>query len=219
MSQPVCAIVGAGPGLGLALARRFGRGGCLLALLGRDEGSLQTKAGALQAEGLSALAFPADAGDVTSLKGALSAAKLSLGPPSVLVYNAVTVRSAMPSALAPETLVDDFKVGVAGALAATQLVLPAMRAAGRGTILLTGGGFAFEPLPALASVGVAKAALRNLAFSLAGDLDDAGIHVATVTIGGTITPGTDFDPDRIADVFWDLHTQPREAWARERVIR
>ena len=219
MSQPVCAIVGAGPGLGVALARRFGRDGCLLALIGRDEGALQTKAGALQADGFAAFAFPADASDFKSLKGAMSAAKLSLGPPSVLIYNAVAVSRAMPSALLPETLVDDLRVGVAGALAATQLVLPAMREAGRGTILLTGGGFAFEPMPALASVGVAKAALRNLTFSLADELAGAGIHAATVTICGTIEPGTAFDPDLIADAFWQLHAQPRDAWERERVIR
>lgn len=218
MTQPVCAIVGAGPGLGMAIARRFGREGFLLALLARDEGALQVRAGALQAEGLSAFAFPADAGDPQSLKGALSAAKMGLGPPSVLVCNAVSATRAMPSELAPDALVADFRVGVAGALAATQIVLPWMTAAGQGTILFTGGGFALEPTPALASVGAAKAALRNLAFSLAGELGDAGIHLATVTVCGMVAPGTAFDPDLVAGAFWHLHAQPREAWDRERLI-
>jgi NAD(P)-dependent dehydrogenase (short-subunit alcohol dehydrogenase family) len=215
----VCAIVGAGPGIGMAVARRFGRGGRLLALIGRDEGALQVRAGALQAEGHAAFAFPADAADPQALKAALSAAKLGLGPPDVLVYNAVSVTRAPPSDLAAEDLVADFRAGVAGALTATRLVLPGMRQAGRGTVLFTGGGFAFEPAPALASVGVAKAALRNLAFSLAAELGEAGIHVATVTICGMVQPGTAFDPERIAEAFWDLHAQPREAWERERLIR
>jgi short-subunit dehydrogenase len=219
LTQPVCAIVGAGPGIGMALARRFGRGGCMLALVGRDEGALQGRAGELQADGLSAFAFPADAADPEALRGALSAAKMALGPPSVLIYNAVAVTRAMPSDLAPARLIDDLKVDVGGALAAVQAVLPAMREAGRGTILVTGGGFAFEPMPALASIGVGKAALRNLAFSLAGELAGENIHVATVTICGMVAPGTDFDPARIADAFWELHDQPREAWERERLIR
>lgn len=219
MTQPVCAIVGAGPGLGMAIARRFGREGFLLALLARDEGALQVRAGGLQAEGLSAFAFPADASDPQSLKCALSAAKTGLGAPSVLVYNAVSVTRAMPSELAPDALAADFRVGVAGALAATQIVLPWMTAAGQGTILFTGGGFAFEPTPALASLGVAKAGLRNLALSLAGELGDAGIHVATVTVCGMVATGTAFDPELIAEAFWHLHAQPREAWERERLIK
>ena len=85
-----------------------------------------------------------------------------------------------------------------------------MREAGRGTILLTGGGLALDPtgwLPA-ASLAVGKAGLRSLAQTLHKELAPEGIHVATVTIAGQIQPGTAFDPDLIADRFWHLHAQP-----------
>jgi NAD(P)-dependent dehydrogenase (short-subunit alcohol dehydrogenase family) len=113
----------------------------------------------------------------------------------------------------------DLQVSVGGALAAVQAVLPAMRARGRGTLLLTGGGFAFEPMPPMASLGAGKAALRNLAFSLHADLAPAGIHAGTVTICGTVKPGTAFDPDRIADSFWALHAQPAGSFEREVMVK
>ena len=78
-------------------------------------------------------------------------------------------------------------------------------AAGQGTILLTGGGFALRPLAALTSLGIGKAALRNLAFSLAEELGPRGIRVGTVTILGSVAPCTAFDPASIAEAYWALH--------------
>ncbi len=73
-----------------------------------------------------------------------------------------------------------------------------MRAAGFGTILVTGGGFADHPIPALATVSLGKAALRSAATMLGADLEPDGIRVATLTIAGKIVAGTSFDPERIA---------------------
>ena len=70
-------------------------------------------------------------------------------------------------------------------------------------------------MPIMASLGVGKAAIRNLAFSLFADLKDSGVHAATVTICGMVAPGTAFDPDRIANAYWQLHTQPIDAFERE----
>jgi len=86
-------------------------------------------------------------------------------------------------------------------------VLDGMMEAGHGTILLTGGGLALAPLADLASLSIGKAAVRSLAFSLAEELEPAGIHVATVTICGFVQEGTHFSPDRIAAEFWRLHQQ------------
>jgi short-subunit dehydrogenase len=94
-----------------------------------------------------------------------------------------------------------------------------MQRKGAGTILFTGGGFAFEPLPALASLGVGKAGIRNLAFSLHAQLKDSGVHVATVTICGPVKEGTAFDPERIAQAYWDLHQQPRGSFEREALFK
>jgi short-subunit dehydrogenase len=118
-----------------------------------------------------------------------------------------------------ERFAADLDVSVVGAFTAAQHVLPAMRARSAGTVLLTGGGFAFEPIPEMASLDVGKAAIRNLAFSLHADLKDSGVHAATVTICGTVAPGTPFDPDRIADAYWQLHVQPTGAFERELQFR
>ena len=137
------------------------------------------------------------------------------GDIEVLVYNAAGVRYKPLAELGAEEFNADLRVSVGGALAAAQAVLPAMRSNGRGTLLFTGGGFAFEPMPVLASLGVGKAGIRNLAYSLFADLKESGIHAATVTICGVVKPGTPFDPERIAEAYWSLHAQPKAGFERE----
>jgi NAD(P)-dependent dehydrogenase (short-subunit alcohol dehydrogenase family) len=94
-----------------------------------------------------------------------------------------------------------------------------MRAKQSGTVLFTGGGLALEPFVEFASLSIGKAGLRSLALSFAKELAPDGIHVGTVTIAGMIKAGTHFDPDAIAEHFWELHAQPRGAWETERVFR
>jgi NADP-dependent 3-hydroxy acid dehydrogenase YdfG len=156
-----------------------------------------------------------DAADGAGLALAIHTAVAQQGHPDVLVYNAAGARYKPLAALAPQDLMADLQVSVGGALAAAQAVLPGMRERGRGTLLFTGGGFALEPIPAMASLGAGKAALRNLAFSLHADLAPLGIHAATVTICGMVKPGTTFDPDQIAERFWALHAQAPGAFERE----
>lgn len=78
-----------------------------------------------------------------------------------------------------------------------------------------GFALALNPVPRYASLALGKAGLRSLAFSLHEELKDAGIHVATVTIAGFVEAGTHFDPDKIADAYWELHTQAPDAWEPE----
>jgi len=94
-----------------------------------------------------------------------------------------------------------------------------MRAAGSGTIIFTGGGLALDPMSQFASVGIGKAALRNLAQSLAKELKPEGIHVATVTICGMVKAGTHFDPAKIAERFIELHQQPAGSFEAEVLYR
>ena len=79
-----------------------------------------------------------------------------------------------------------------------------MRAAGSGTVIVTGGGFADHPIPALATVSLGKAALRSAATMLGVDLGPDGIRVATLTIAGQIVADTPFDPARIAERYWEI---------------
>jgi hypothetical protein len=92
---------------------------------------------------------------------------------------------------------------------------PVLRTAGTGTLLFTSGGFADHPVPALASLSIGKAALRSAATLIAAGVREAGIHAATITIAGSVAPGTVFDPDKIANLFWTAHTDPTDAWQTE----
>ncbi|MBR0655521.1 SDR family NAD(P)-dependent oxidoreductase [Plastoroseomonas arctica] len=211
MSRPVCAIVGFGAGVGAAVARRFAAGGFDVLGLARDP----SRHAGLAGPGIK-MAM-ADAADPSSLAQALPAGT------EVLVYNAyaATMAQGGPSSLSPEAITADFAVNVAGALAAARAVLPGMRAAVRGTILFTGGGLALDPtgwLPA-ASLAIGKAGLRSLAQTLHAELAPQNIHAGTVTIAGTVAAGTAFDPDRIAEAFWDLHSDPPGGFRAELIFR
>ncbi|EYF02907.1 putative Short-chain dehydrogenase/reductase family protein [Chondromyces apiculatus DSM 436] len=212
-------MVGMGPGIGLAVAKRFGREGFRVAALARSSANLEGCRKELAAQGMETHAFVTDAGDPASLAATFAEVRAALGDPSVLVYNAAVLHMATASALDPAQLANDFQVNVTGALASAQQVLPAMRAAQRGTLLFTGGGLALDPFPQFASLAIGKAGIRSLAFSLAKELEADGIHAATVTVCGMVKPGTRYDPDLIAEEYWKLHTQPAGSWEREMVFR
>ncbi len=219
MNNPVCAIVGFGSGVSLAVARRFGREGSALALLARRAEAVEAHAADLRSAGFAARSFAADAADKPSVQHAFAQIYEQMGEPDVLVYNAALLREGQPSELDSEVLIQDFRVNVAGALLCAQQVIPAMRTQQRGTILFTGGGLALQPMAQYASLSLGKAALRNLCYSLGQELEPHNIQVATVTIAGFVQPGTHFDPDRIADAFWSLHTQPPDQRKREFVYQ
>ncbi|MBC7831777.1 MAG: SDR family NAD(P)-dependent oxidoreductase [Hyphomicrobium sp.] len=215
----VLAVIGMGPGVSAAVARRFAREGFSVAAIARNPDKLAAQVEELAKSGARAEAFSADAGEPGALRAALSSVAARLGEIDVLVYNPVGVHYKPLSELTAEELNADLRLSVGGALAAAQALLPAMKARGSGTLLFTGGGYAFEPTPMLASVGAGKAALRNLAFSLYADLKDGGIHAATVTIGGVVKAQTPFDPDAIAESYWQLHMQPKGSFEREIVFK
>lgn len=219
MSNKICAVAGVGPGVGLAVAKRFGREGFRLALLARRAEALDKYVAALDQEGLEASAFPADAANFDSLKEALAQVKAQLGSPDVLVYNPAVIVEGNPSTLDVEELMADFRVNVGGALVCAQQVIPDMKAKRSGTLLFTGGGLALRPQPRYTSLAIGKAGLRNLTYSLAAELESDSIHVATITIAGFVQPGSHFDPDLIAEKYWELHAQTAGAWEREIVYK
>jgi short-subunit dehydrogenase len=216
--KKVCTIVGVGPGVSLSVARRFAREGFTLALVARRAEKIQNYADELGQEGNGAYAFSADASDFNSLTKVFRQIHHEINPTDVLIYNVAVPREGTPSVMDAEKMIQDFRVNVAGALLAAQQVIPHMKSEKRGTILLTGGGLALHPHPKYSSMAVGKAGIRNLAFSLAAELEPAGIHVATVTISGIVRPGTPFDPDKIAEVYWRLHVQSPGSFQTEIVF-
>jgi short-subunit dehydrogenase len=215
----LCTIVGAGEGLGLALAQRFGQAGARIALIGRKQAQVDELAARLGTPAVRATGYEADVSNAGVLEATFERLHKELGPTSILIYNASVFTQALPSQLKASQFVDDLKVNVVGALVAAQCVIPGMKTAKRGTILITGGGSALEPFPMGTALGAGKAALRNLAGALAGELEPLGIHVATVTIAGAMAVGTKFDPATIAGEFWRLHEQPNGQWQREVIYK
>lgn len=191
----------------MGVARAFGKEGYVLVLIARTLTKLEDNAQSLKTLGYSVHSFAADAGDEASLVQAFTEIRAELGDPEVLIYNAAAFTFGKPSGLTSDALISDFRVNVAGALAAVQQVLPAMKANGKGTILFTGGGLALNPFAEVSSLAIGKAGLRSLAFSLAQEFKENGIHVGTVTICETVKPGTHFDPDTIAQSYLALHKQ------------
>jgi short-subunit dehydrogenase len=197
-------LVGAGPGLGTAVARRFAVGGYRLTLLARSTDSLRDLAGSLADTGAKISTLAADASDPDDLGARVGELYLGHDAPGVIVYNAVMGAPDRLLSSSVAHLQTAYSVDVISAIVVAQAAAPAMRAAGFGTMLVTGGGFADHPIPALATVSLGKAALRSAATMLGADLEPDGIRVATLTIAGQIAAGTSFDPDRIAERYWEV---------------
>ena len=187
-------LVGAGPGLGLAVAHRFAAGGYRVTLVARS----------LDDTGAEINTVEADASSPEDLRARMTELYDDDGAPGVVIYNAVL---GAPDQLLSSTvthLQEAYAVDVIGAIVVAQEAAPAMKAAGSGTMIVTGGGFADHPIPALATVSLGKAALRSAATMLGVDLGPDGIRVATLTIAGQIVAGTAFDPARIAERYWQI---------------
>jgi short-subunit dehydrogenase len=197
-------LLGAGPGLGMAVARRFAAGGYRVTLVARSSDGLRDLADSLADTGARVDTVAADASDPEGLGARMAELYNEQGAPGVIIYNAVMG--------APDKLLDSsvehlrtaYAVDVISAIVLTQVAAPVMRAAGSGTIIVTGGGFADHPIPVLATVSLGKAALRSAATMLGADLEPDGIRVATLTIEGQIVAGTAFDPKNIAERYWEV---------------
>ncbi len=230
-TSPLVVIVGAGPGLGAALAARFAEGGCSLALLSRSAESRAPAMERLKRHGYTAQGYNCDAGDPESVAATFKKIRDAQGDPSVLIYNAgVFVQSGILE-LEPTRFESAWRINCHGAFLAIREVLSAMRDSGSGTILFTGATAALRGGARFAGLAVGKFGLRALAQSVAREFGPQGIHVAHVVIDGQIgTPaahereparaeGTLVEPDAIADTYWNLYQQPRSAWTLETDLR
>ncbi|SDM54547.1 SDR family NAD(P)-dependent oxidoreductase [Allokutzneria albata] len=206
--MPGAVVIGAGPGIGRAVASRFAKQGLQTALIARSEATLRSAAD-VGAE----LALTADSTDEQALRSALDAVTERFGLPDVVVYNAALVRADALGELSVRAQMDAWAVNVVGAAVAAAHVLPAMAERGSGSFLVTGG--MPEPKPEYVSLSLGKAGVRTLITLLDQQFGASGVHVASVTVDGPVAPGTAFDPDVIAEHYWRLHTQPAGQWERE----
>lgn len=228
---PTALIVGTGPGLGLSLARRFGREGYAVAMVARRQPVLAELAAQLESLGPRLKTYAADATDPAAVGEVCAATLRDLGEPSVLIYNAGSYLPGGIADITPEQFEAAWKTGCMGAFLFARALLPAMADAGRGTVLLTGATAALRGGKGFATLAVPKFGLRALAQSMAREYGPQGVHVAHVVIDGQIdTPRLrERDPDRpahtllapdaIAETYWQLHSQNPTAWTLELDVR
>ena len=227
MTKPVCAVVGVGPGNGAASARRFAAEGYAVALLARSV----DYAAELAAQLGDARSYTCDVADPQAIKDAFAAIHEELGEVEVLVYNAGSGVFGSIDDVTPAAFEDAWRINALGALLTVEEVLPAMKEAGRGNIVLIGATASLRGGAHFAAFASAKAAQRSLGQSMSRHLGKQGIHVSLVIVDGVIDiPRTrEFLPDRpdsfflkpddIADTTFRLTQQEPSAWTFEIDLR
>jgi len=228
------AIFGAGPALGMAVARRFGREGFRVALVARDQAHLATLASELAAEDIQAMTFPADLGDRAAALRVTREIQASLGPVDVLEYSPGGDSSLRREPSQIEVPVAEAALGkfVLTPIALVRQVLPGMLERGDGAVLAALGASAKYPMPRLAGGGMALAALRSYLLALHAELEPRGVYAGALLIGALIegsaahrnaaawgngrAVGTVTAAD-LAGRLWDMYTKRDRA--EEEVIR
>ncbi len=213
MSAPVLLVVGAGPGIGAAVARRFGRAGYDVALLARGQERLMALARTLEGLGITARWAGADITDPQSLTETVTALGEPSGRIDVLHFNPSVFRQKDPLQLTAAELLEDVHLGAGSLLTAVQAARPYLPRGAR--VLATGSMAADAPWHRAASLGVQKAALRNLVRSLDATLAEDGIRAASLTVTGTLNESPAFSPDRVADALYDVAATPDDDWRSE----
>ncbi|MET7388579.1 SDR family NAD(P)-dependent oxidoreductase [Streptomyces sp. NPDC005529] len=204
------ALVGAGPGLGLAAARRFGAAGYSVALVSRNADRLDALVTELDGEGIRARGFTADVLDPASLTAALHAAAEELGPVEILQFSPVPRADFMKPVL--DTTAGDLDAPLAfsvkGSVTCVNAVLPGMRELGRGTLLFVNGSSAVRPNLTVAGTSIAFAAESAYAAMLHDALAEENIHAAQLIIPGAISDDAEYSsPTALAERLYAIHTR------------
>ncbi|WP_435190035.1 SDR family NAD(P)-dependent oxidoreductase [Streptomyces sp. bgisy126] len=206
------ALVGAGPGLGLASARRFGAAGHRVALLSRSVQHQDNLVAELARENVQARGFTADVLDPTSLTAALHEAADTLGAVEILQFSPLPSGDFMKPVLdtGAADLDDPLAFSVKGPLTCVNAVLPGMRELGRGTLLFVNGGSAVRPNPQVAGTSIAFAAESAYVAMLHAALAEENIHAAQLIVPGAIRPDAEHSsPKALAELLHGLHTDRR----------
>lgn len=220
MSNPALLVVGAGPGVSGAVARRFAEAGYDAALIGLLPDQLEPLAAELAGLGVEAVWATADVTDAGALTTAVRELAERLGAGAghidVLHFNPSAFRQRTPLTLSVPELLDDVALGVGALLTSVQAARPYMRSGGR--ITATGSMAADKPWHEAASLGVQKAALRNLVRSLDRTVQPDGIRAVSVTVTGTLEredESSPFHPRRVAEAIYAAAMRPEGGWTDE----
>ncbi|NKQ12271.1 SDR family oxidoreductase [Pseudomonas sp. SST3] len=231
----VVLVIGAGDSTGGAIARRFAREGFIACVTRRSADKLQPLVDGIIADGGRAHGFASDARKEEDVAQLIETIERDIGPIEAFVFN---IGANVPCSILEETPRKYFKIWEMACFAGFltgQAVAKRMVARGRGTILFTGATAGLRGSAGFAAFAGAKHGIRALAQSMARELGPLNIHVAHVVVDGAID--TDFirdsfperyalkdqdgilNPEHIADNYWHLHRQPRDAWTFELDLR
>ena len=238
-SNPVALVIGAGDATGGAIARRFARGGYTACVTRRSLEALQPLLAQIRAEGGQAHGFASDARKEEEVVALVEQIESTIGPIEVLVFN---IGANVPCSILDETARKYFKIwemacfgGFLNGREVARRMVTRASPERRQTILFTGSTASLRGAAGFAAFAGAKHALRALAQSMARELGPKGIHVAHAVIDGAID--TEFirsnfpqryalkeedgilNPEHIAESYWMLHQQPRDAWTHELDLR
>jgi NAD(P)-dependent dehydrogenase (short-subunit alcohol dehydrogenase family) len=203
-------IIGAGPGIGQAVAKHFGSKAWTVVLNGRNPSRLATLEAELKAEGISAHAVAADATSPRALRAAIAEAEHLTGGLSVIHFNAAVVRQQDLFSMTDLEVEQDLAIDIAAGLHTIRAAVDSFGNRG-GTILVTGGGLVVQPHASYATLGVGKAALRNIVQALAEPLAAKRIRIAIATVSTLVSPGSS-ESRGVAETFWHLATNANSSW-------
>ena len=224
-AKQIAIVVGAGPGLGNALVRRFAAAGMSVAAVSRRGGAPTLDENSDRVRG-----YACDATIGEQVKATFVRIAQEIGPPDLVVFNVGTWDRAGILDISDELFEQAWRTGCFAGFLVGRAAARAMMPQGRGTLIFTGATGSIRGSGGFAAFAVPKFGLRALAQSMARELGPKGIHVAHVIIDGMIAsertrayapPGPDatLDPDAIADTYVALHDQPRSAWTHEIDLR
>ena len=236
-SQPprVALVVGAGDATGAAVARRFAREGLTVCAVRRDASRLNTLIDAIRADGGTAHGHALDVRDEHAVVELVERIERDIGAIDAMVFNVgVNARASLLEQDAAQ-YAELWRTGCFSAMLCSREVARRMVPRGRGCMIFTGATASLRGSSSFAAFAGAKHALRALAQSAARELAPHGVHVAHLVVDAAID--TAFirehypqryalkadagivDPAHIADIYWNLYCQPRDAWTHELDVR
>jgi NAD(P)-dependent dehydrogenase (short-subunit alcohol dehydrogenase family) len=235
MADGAAVVVGAGDALGGAIARRFAKEGLIAVPSRRKIKPLGELVAAIEAEGNRAEGLPCDARSEDDVVALFDRVEAEIAPVEVCIFNTGAQHRAPIAEMTARIYRQVWESAAFAGFLVGREAARRMQPRGRGTILFTGATASVRGGADFAAFAGAKHALRALAQSMARELGPGGIHVGHVVIDGMIAseavrekfpdaaaalpPDGMLDPDHIADAYWAMHAQPRDAWTFESDLR